>query len=143
MVQSFGDYRDKMLAIMAGAEERLGHDVPADTEALDLARARMSRTLTAYYLFAEREVFGSCIARDAAQCQRIKAVSAECSALAHDFRAFTRDCVTRPVRARWATYRLDSLAMIGRVRRHLANAEAEALACQAQTATRTGYRSAA
>ncbi|WBO21903.1 hypothetical protein [Sphingomonas abietis] len=144
MLQSFDDYRDKMLSIMANAEARLGHHVPADTAALDLGRARMSRILTAYHMFADRELFGPCIGRDAAQGLRIKAVAAECATLTSDFRAFTRDCAARPVIARWATYRLDSLAMIGRVRQHLVNAEAEARVCEVQsTATRLGYRSAA
>jgi hypothetical protein len=144
MLQSFDDYRDKMLSITDNAEARLGQHVPADTAALDLGRARMSRILTAYHMFAEREVFGPCIARDAAQCQRIKAISAECATLASDFRAFTRDCAARPVLQRWATYRLDSLAMIGRIRQHLANAEVEARVCEVQPTTgKIGYRTAA
>ena len=126
------------------AETKLGHAVPADTLMLDLARNRMARVITAYHLFADRELFGPCAACDPAQRQRIGIVAAECSELARDFRAFARDCTINPVIDRWAAYRIDAQAMMGRVRRHLAAAEIEARHCTGtETLPPTGYRSAA
>jgi len=124
-LQSFHDYRDRMLSIMDEAETKLGHAAPADTLMLDLARNRMARILTAYHLFADRELFGPAAARDPAGRPRIRAVAAECAALAQDSRAFARDCTIHPVIERWASYRLDAQAMMARIRRHLAAAEAE------------------
>jgi hypothetical protein len=133
-----------MLSIMADAETKLGHAVPADTLMLDLARNRMARMLTAYHLFAHRELFGPCAACDPAQRQRIKVVAAECAEIAQDFRAFARDCTINPVIDRWAAYRIDAQAMMGRIRRHLAAAEIEARYCAGTDALPpSGYRSAA
>lgn len=140
----FEDYRDRMLSIMAGAETDLGHAVPADSLTLDLARNRMARILTAYHLFADRELFGACIARDSEAQARARQVAAECAALAQDFRAFARDCTIHPVIDRWAAYRLDAAAMMARVRKHLAAAEIEARQCAGtEQAPAIGYRSAA
>ena len=143
-LQSFHDYRDRMLSIMDEAETKLGHAAPADTLMLDLARNRMARILTAYHLFADRELFAACAAPDPASRARLKIVAAECAQLAQDFRAFTRDCTLNPVLGRWAGYRLDALGMIARIRRHLAAAEVEARFCAsaAQPAS-SSYRSAA
>jgi len=143
-LQTFNEYRDRMLSIMAGAETKLGHAVPPDSLMLDLARNRMARVLTAYHLFADRELFGPCAARDPAQRLRIKAIAAECAELAQDFRAFTRDCTINPVIDRWAGYRIDAQAMMGRIRRHLAAAEVEARYCASTELTpQAGYRTAA
>jgi hypothetical protein len=140
-LQSFQDYRDRMLSIMAEAEAKLGHAAPPDTLMLDLARNRMARILTAYHLFADREVFGPCAAGNPARRERIRAVSAECAALAQDFRAFARDCTVNPVIERWAAYRIDAQAMMARIRRHLAAAEAETRA--GADLPPPGYRTAA
>lgn len=142
-LQSFHDYRDRMLAIMDEAETRLGHAAPADTLMLDLARNRMARILTAYHLFADRELFGPCAAANPARCERIRAVAAECAALAQDFRAFARDCALNPVIERWASYRIDAQAMMARIRRHLAAAEAETRTGTEPSSPPAGYRSAA
>lgn len=143
-LQAFQDYRDRMLSIMEGAERSLGHAAPDDSLMLDLARNRMARILTAYHLFAERELFGPCIARDPAGAGRIRAIAYECGMLAQDMRAFARDCTINPVIERWAAYRLDALAMIARIRQHLAAAETEARSCGGEQRTAAaGYRSAA
>ncbi|MBA2933310.1 hypothetical protein HZF05_04300 [Sphingomonas sp. CGMCC 1.13654] len=143
-LQAFTEYRDRMLSIMDEAETKLGHAVPADSLMLDLARNRMARILTAYHLFADRELFGPCAAPDPASSARLKIVAAECAALAQDFRAFSRDCTINPVIERWAGYRLDALAMMARIRKHLAAAEVEARYCAgAQQPPPTSYRSAA
>lgn len=128
MLQSFDDYRDRMLSIMDNVEPRLGHRPPADSDLLDLGRARMARIVTAYHMFAERELFGPRATDNPAHRLRVRAMAAECAKLAQDFRAFTRECAANPVIPRWANYRLESLAMIGRIRKHLA--EAETVACQ-------------
>jgi hypothetical protein len=145
-LQVFEDYRDRMLSIMGDAEVKLGHQPPSDTLLLDLARNRMARVLTAYHLFAARELFQPTAAMDTAQQLRTKAIAAECAALAEDFRAFARDCITDPVLGRWARYRIDALAMMARIRKHLAAAEIEAHAYPRAilTAPATiGYRTAA
>jgi hypothetical protein len=143
-LQVFLDYRDKMLGIMEQGEKGLGHAVPADSLALDLGRTRMARMLTAYHLFADRELFGPCAARDPSCRQRVQAVALECAVLAQDFRAFTRECALNPVIDRWASYRLDALAMMARIRKHLAAAEVEARYCVSTERTApTSYRSAA
>lgn len=141
-LQSFHEYRDRMLSIMDEAEEKLGHAVPADTLMLDLARNRMARILTAYHLFADREVFAPAAAGNADRRERIRAVAAECAALAQDFRAFARDCTINPVIERWASYRIDAQAMMARIRRHLAAAEEETRA-GAEQSPPAGYRTAA
>ena len=143
-LQAFHDYRDRMLSIMAEAEAKLGHTPPPDSLMLDLARNRMARILTAYHLFADRELFGPCAAPDPASRARLMVVAAECAQLAQDFRAFARDCTINPVIDRWAGYRLDALAMMARIRKHLAAAETEARYCaSAAQPAATGYRSAA
>lgn len=143
-LQVFLDYRDKMLAIMEQAEKGLGHTVPADSLALDLARTRMARVLTAYHLFADRELFGPCAARDPSCRQRVQAVALECAVLSQDFRAFTRECALNPVIGRWPAYRLDALAMMARIRRHIAAAETEARYCiSTERGAPSSYRSAA
>ncbi|PXA85275.1 hypothetical protein DMC47_37930 [Nostoc sp. 3335mG] len=143
-LQAFNEYRDRMLSIIADAEAKLGHAVPADTLMLDLARNRMARVLTAYHLFADRELFGPCAARDPAHRQRLKTVAAECAELAQDFRAFARECTIDPVIDRWSAYRIDAQAMMGRIRRHLAAAEVEARYCAStELVPPTGYRTAA
>ncbi|WP_454886537.1 hypothetical protein [Sphingomonas oryzagri] len=143
-LQVFLDYRDKMLAIMEQAEKGLGHAVPSDSLSLDLARTRMARVLTAYHLFADREMFGPCAARDPSCRQRVQAVALECAVLTQDFRGFTRGCALSPVIDRWASYRLDALAMMARIRKHLAAAEMEARYCVGtEKAAATSYRSAA
>jgi hypothetical protein len=143
-LQTFNEYRDRMLSIMAGAETKLGHAAPPDTVMLDLARNRMARVLTAYHLFADRELFGPCAAHDPAQRLRIKAIAAECAELAQDFRAFARDCTVNPVLDRWPAYRIDAQAMMGRIRRHLAAAEVEARYCTSTALlSPAGYRTAA
>jgi hypothetical protein len=143
-LQSFQDYRDRMLSIMEGAENSLGHAPPEDSLLLDLARNRMARLLTAYHLFAERELFGPGLARDPAARSRIRPVADECGALAQDMRAFARDCTINPVIERWAAYRIDALAMIARIRGHLAAAEVEARQCSgAGRSASAGYRTAA
>lgn len=143
-LQTFHDYRDRMLSIMAGAETKLGHAAPPDSLMLDLARNRMARILTAYHLFAERELFGAHAAPDPASHARLRVVAAECAQLAQDFRAFARDCTINPVIEHWAGYRLDALAMMTRIRRHLAAAEVEARYCiSAPQSAPVSYRSAA
>jgi hypothetical protein len=143
-LQVFLDYRDKMLAIMEQAERCLGHAAPPDSLALDLARTRMARVLTAYHLFADRELFGPCAARDPSCRQRVQAVALDCAVIAQDFRGFTRECALNPVIMRWPSYRLDALAMMARIRKHLAAAEVEARYCvSTERAAPTSYRSAA
>jgi hypothetical protein len=142
----FADYRDRMLSIMADAEQKLGHQPPADSLMLDLARNRMARVLTAYHLFADRELFAPNMMRDPAQRIRTQVIAVECAALAEDFRAFTRDCILHPVIGRWASYRIDALAMMARIRQHLAAAEIEARAYPRpilQAPATIGYRTAA
>jgi hypothetical protein len=142
----FEDYRDRMLSIMAGAELKLRHEPPADTMMLDLARNRMARVLTAYHLFADRELFTTGAAPDPVSRARTRAVAEECAALAQDFRAFSRECLDRPVIDRWPGYRLDALAMMARIRKHLANAEIEARAYPRPiigAPSTAGYRGAA
>jgi hypothetical protein len=127
-LQVFEEYRDKMLSIMGEAELSLRHQPPADTLLLDLARNRMARIITAYHLFADRELFRTTPAMETAQQLRLKALAAECGTLAQDYRNFARDCTIDPVLGRWAGYRIDALAMMARVRKHLASVEMEALA---------------
>jgi hypothetical protein len=132
MLQSFDDYRDRMLSIMANAETGLTMAPPASSEPLDLARARMARVLTAYHLYADRELFTPCATlADPVHRQRVRAVAADCARLAIDFRAFTRDCTTRPVLSRWTDYREQALAMMARIRRHLDEAGVEVRKCAA------------
>lgn len=131
MLLSFEDYRDRILSILDIVEPLLGVVRPRDTEALDLARIRMSRTLTAYNLFAERELFGPCRAASSnpAYKARVKEISAECASLANAFRIFTRDCAANPVIERWDEYRVAARAMMVRIRAHLRAAETEVLLC--------------
>jgi hypothetical protein len=145
-LQIFEDYRDRMLSIMGDAEQVLGHQPPPDSLTLDLARNRMARVLTAYHLFAERELFAPCGSPDPEARAHTRAIAAECAALAQDFRAFARDCLIDPIIGRWANYRIDALAMMGRIRKHLVNAETEARAYPRpviSAPTTKGYRIAA
>lgn len=131
MLLSFEDYRDRILSIIDSAERYIAVDNPRDTEALDLCRTRMSRILTAYNLFAERELFGPCgnTVSNPVQKARIKALSAECAELALGFRNFARECAADPVLGRWTEYRLNARAMMARIRAHLHAAETEMLLC--------------
>jgi hypothetical protein len=132
---SFDEYRDKMLAIVATVETLLQSDPPDDTVMLDQCRARMSRILTAYHLYADRELFTPTLGRsDPAQRVRLRDVAANCATLAEEFRAFTRQCAANPVIGRWPEYRLSALAMAARIRRHLHVAEIEIGRCEVASA---------
>jgi hypothetical protein len=124
----FEDYRDRMLSIMTDADARTPDAAPADTAMLDLARARMARLLTAYHLFAERELFTPCAAvATPARRLQLRAIAADCTAIATDFRAFTKACAGQSVRNAWALYRMEATEFRVRIRRHLREVEDEVL----------------
>lgn len=128
---SFEDYRDRILSIMALGQAHMPVDPPADTGDLDLARMRIARVLTAYHLYAQRELFNPCAAAaDPADRARVRRVERECATLVNDFRAFTRACMAQPVSAHWADYRAEAAAMMQRIRAHLVEAEQEVRFCE-------------
>lgn len=132
-LSSFEEYRQRIEALLALVEPSPVDAAPADPAALDHARIRMARIITAYHLFADRELFTPCAyaLRDPAQKAQIKAVAAECATLAQDFRRWARDCQEGDVAVRWPAYRAEATAMATRIRRHIVGAEREVRRCLA------------
>jgi len=112
-------YLERIIAITVAAELGISLDPPEDIARLEYQRMRMARTLTAYQLFINRELFQPLLASsDSADVACGRELRDECTALADAMRAHTRKWSgVRPAEM-WDEYRPAALAMIQRIRAH-------------------------
>lgn len=114
-------YQIDVLSILQDAEPLLTDPARRDVAALSRARWALMRSLTAYQLFKHHEVFDPLLAKarpaDAVHLLRMKRA---CTDLGDAFRTYVQRWSSSDVEAQWATYQPDALAMIARIRQHVA-----------------------
>jgi hypothetical protein len=119
MREMLEQYLERIIAITVAAEMVIPVDPPEDTSHLEYQRMRMARTLTAYQLFVNRELFQPLLASsDSTDVECGRTLRAECATLADAMRAHTRKWAVQPPAGKWDEYRPAALAMIGRIRAH-------------------------
>jgi hypothetical protein len=119
-------HQDGILAIMRGAEPLLADPALRDVAALARSRWALMRALTAYQLFKHGEIFDPAIARqvlgDNARAERLKHA---CLAIGEDFRGHVAKWSGSDVTGEWSSYQPAALAMIARLRAHVARERGE------------------
>jgi hypothetical protein len=122
MLNTLGEFLDRMTAITIRSEEHLASMSPVGVEELAKARTEQARIITSYQLFVHREVFEPIVAAGSpADVARVKALKTECIVLAEEFRVFARSWSFDEVMADWPTYRSAALGFVDRIRRHASN----------------------
>jgi hypothetical protein len=115
------DHQLQILNILNGAEPLLIDPAKRDVAALARARWALMRALTAYQLFKRHEVFDPLLAKarpaDAYHLVRMKRA---CTDLGDAFRHYVQRWSSTDVEAHWAEYQPAALAMITRIREHIA-----------------------
>lgn len=119
------EYLERMIAITVSAEIEILSAPAVDFAHLDSHRMRMARTLTAYQLFAHRELFHALLSsRHAADVECGRRLGTECNALAEAMRAHARKWAAQSPAAMWEEYRPAALGLIERIRQHILHARA-------------------
>ena len=96
-------------------------DSARDTAGLARARWAMMRALTAYQLFKHSKIFDPMIAKARpADAHRLLRMKRACTDMGDAFRAYVQQWSACDVGASWAEYQPAALAMIARVRAHIA-----------------------
>ena len=128
-------HQDGILAIMRGAEAMLRD--PALRNVAELAQARwaLMRALIAYQLFKHGQIFDPAIARqllgEAGRAERMKRA---CTGMGEEFRGYVTKWSGVDVDGCWAAYQPAALAMMERLRRHIATERREIATLLAQAA---------
>lgn len=121
------EYLERMIAITVSAEIEILSVSGTDFGHLDSHRMRMARTLTAYQLFAHRELFQPLLSsRHATDIECGQRLSTECNALAEAMRAHARKWAAQAPAAMWDEYRPAALGLIERIRQHILHVRAGA-----------------
>lgn len=122
-------HQDAILAIMRDAEPLLADPARRDVPQLARARWTLVRALTAYQLFKHNEIFDPVTARrlpgDVARAARMKQA---CTDMGEEFRRYVSKWSGCDVAGEWTTYQPAALAMIGRLREHIAREQADVTA---------------
>lgn len=122
MLDTLGEFLDRMTAISVSGDEYLASPTPAGLDDLSRTRAEQARIITAYQLFVHREVFEPLIASGSPeQVRRAKELKIECIMLAEEFRAFARCWAPDGVSGQWDAYRAAALDFSARIRTHARN----------------------
>ena len=120
------DHQREILTILNGAEPFLTEPPKRDVAALARARWALMRALTGYQLFKHREVFDPLLAKarpaDAYNLVRMKRA---CTELGDAFRSYVQRWSGADVEAQWTEYQPAALAMIARIREHIAREQEE------------------
>ncbi len=121
VLQRLHDHHVEILTIMLGAETLLTDAAVHDIAGLARARWTLMRALTAYQLFTQREVFAPALARATpTEAHRVLLLKRACTDVGDAFRAYVQTWSATDVGAHWATYQPAALAMITRIRAHVA-----------------------
>ena len=119
-------HQEGILGIMRGAEPLLTDPSLRDVAALARSRWALMRALTAYQHFKHGEIFDPVIARrllgDDGRAERLKRA---CLAISEDFRGHVAKWSACDVTGEWAQYQPAGLAMIARLRAHIARERGE------------------
>ena len=119
-------HQEAVLAIVRGAEPLLRDASLRDVAALARLRWALMRALTAYQHFKHNEIFDPAIARrlsiEAATATRMKRA---CLAMSEAFRDYVATWSARDVAGEWAAYQPAALAMIDRLKAHVARERSE------------------
>lgn len=119
-------HQDGILALMRGAEPLLTDPGLRDVAALARTRWALMRALTAYGLFKHNEIFDPAIARRLlGEADRATRMKQACVAMGQDFRDYVGKWSGTDVAGEWARYQPAALAMMARLRQHLARERAE------------------
>ena len=119
-------HQDAILAIMRGAEPLLTDPALRDVAQLARARWALMRALTAYALFKHNEIFDPAISRQLlGEAQRAARMKQACTAMGNEFRGYVTKWSGCDVEGAWGTYQPAALAMMARLRQHIATERAE------------------
>jgi hypothetical protein len=119
-------HQDGILVIMGGAEPLLRDPAVRDVAALARARWALMRALTAYGLFKHNEIFDPAICRRVlGEAQRVERMKRACITMGDQFRAYVTKWSGTDVAGEWAIYQPTALAMIARLREHIATEKRE------------------
>lgn len=114
-------HQDSILGLLRGAEPLLTDPGLRDVAALARMRWALMRALTAYSLFKHHKIFDPAIARQAlGDLPRADRMKQACVAMGSDFRDYVGKWSGTDVAGEWASYQPAALAMIARLRQHLA-----------------------
>lgn len=119
-------HQDGILAIMRGAEPLLRDPTLRDVAGLVRARWAVMRALTAYQLFKHQEIFDPAIqGRLLGGVERAERMKRACVAISEDFRGYVSKWSGSDVSGEWAAYQPSALAMLQRLRDHIARERAD------------------
>ena len=135
LLERLQEHQDGILTIMQGAEPMLNDPASRDVTGLARARWTLMRALTAYQLFKHREIFDPAISRqllgEAGRAERMKRA---CTVAGDAFRAHVTAWSGTDVAGRWAEYQPAALAVMAKLRQHIATERREIAALLARMA---------
>jgi hypothetical protein len=121
LLERLHGFQDRALAIVEHTEAILRSGSAANAIELGHARWELTRVLTAYQMFMHRELFQPVIDGGRADRARIAiGLKADCIAIGEDFRHYVAKWSAVGITDRWAEYKAAALAIITRLRRHIA-----------------------
>ena len=129
------EHQGEILALMRTAEPMLTDPLARDVPGLARARWALMRALTAYQMFKHREIFDPLIAKAApGEAHRLLRMKRACLDLGDVFRAYVQRWSACDVEGRWAEYQPAALAMMARLRTHIAREREEVTALLSKAA---------
>lgn len=123
------DHQARATAMMDAAARILEANRAEDAPEMGRARWGMMRLLTEYQMFKHREIFDPAIRSGSPEAQRAaREMKAQCIAVGEEFRAYVAKWASTGVADNWAEYRTAAMAMIARIREHIASERGQVLA---------------
>ena len=126
LLEQLRQHQDSVLSIMDEAEPMLRDPAQRDVAGLARARWAMVRALATYQLFKHNQVFDPVVqGRLVGQGERAARMKQACIAVGDEFRGYVGKWSGTDVGGAWETYQPAALAMIARLRTHVARERAE------------------
>ena len=114
-------YQAEALELIARAEAMLAEGGPRDTANLARTRWALMRSLTAYQLFKHRQIFDPALAQATpTNALRLTRMKQACTEMGEAFRVHVQRWSGADTLSEWPAYRTDAVAMIARLRTHIA-----------------------
>lgn len=121
-----GEHQSGILAILRGAEPLLLDPVERDVAGPARARWALMRALMGYQQFKHREIFDPAIAgRVLGDAQRAGRMKRACMMMGDEFRGHVAKWSAADVGGCWPIYQPAALAMVARLRAHIAKEREE------------------
>lgn len=120
------EHQSGILAIIRGSEPLLLAPLERDVAGLARARWALMRALMGYQQFKHREIFDPAIAGAVlGDAQRAGRMKRACTIMSDEFRGYVAKWSAADVGGSWPSYQPAALAMVARLRAHIAREREE------------------